>query len=341
MRKYLLLLLLLLTQSLWAGQIELLATSKKYQKLVDYYLSHKSDNFSQNEYLYISHALRKTGHFREDISFNIRFLNKFHQKKHKQLLKDIRESNTVDPEEYTEEHKLVYWIILTDYANILKKYDERKPVLEKDYKHFQVFSKIIVHLEFRESKVDKVNNLVNNHLEYLTKKVYNYVSSFFFQYVSWQREVFLKGLNSKTGLNVTNRGYCVGADAGIENYKWHFYVDGCLMFGSGGVQNSSDPTVSYQQSNVGAYGLKAGPGASVIVSSSKSRVGIKLPLIYTIQKFSSPNNGQFSIEETNPLSIMTNVYSRFQFGKWYFQTEFGKYIQRDEFFWGLGIGKEF
>ncbi len=325
---------------LWAGPVEQMVAGKRYAELSRYYLSNTKRNFTRKQLILISDALRRQRLFREDIRLNIQLMNKYYKKQHVRLLKDIKASNTIDPDDYPISQKIIYWIIISDYANILTKYEKRSPALEKDYRFFQIFSKMLVDMEFRESKVDKINNKVNNHLEYLTNKVYRFAGSYNLQYVSWQREAILTGPLRDTSLNVTNRGYCLGGDMGMENHLFHFYLDGCFLFGSGGVK-STDSSVEYQQSNVGAYGFKAGPGASLIVSSSKSRIGFKVPVIYTIQRYQNPNSTQFSIEEKSPFSFMTTLFSRFQFGKTYFQTEFGKYIQKEEIFWGLGIGREF
>lgn len=331
---------ILFSSYLWAGPVEKMVASKKYAELSRYYLKNTKKNFTRKQLIHISDALRKQRLFREDIKLNIQLMNRYYRKQHLRLLKDIKASNTIDPDDYPIGQKIIYWIIISDYANILTKYEKRSPALEKDYRFFQIFSKMLVDMEFRESKVDKINNQVNNHLEYLTNKVYRFTGSYNLQYVSWQREAILKGPLQDTTLNVTNRGYCLGGDMGMENHLFHFYVDGCFLFGSGGVK-STNTGVDYQQSNVGAFGFKAGPGASLIVSSSKSRIGVKIPFIYTIQRYQNPNSTQFSVEETSPFSFMTTLYSRFQFGKNYFQTEFGKYIQKEEIFWGLGFGREF
>ena len=98
---------------------------------------------------------------------------------------------------------------------------------------------------------------------------------------------------------------------------------------------------NYQQSNIPAYGVKAGPGASIIVSSSKSRIGIKLPMIYSVQELTTPIQTGFSVDQESSLAFMASLHSRWQFNKWYLQTELGKYITQEQTFWGLGIGKEF
>lgn len=324
-----------------AGVIEDNFKNKNYKAVADYYSSHRKGNFNKRQYIMISYALRKVGRFREDISHNVRFIKKYYPKQHIQLLKDVRESNSIDPDEYPKSLKIIYWILLDDYQNLLTSYQEKSPALDKDYRHFQIFSKLLEGLEFRESKVDKINTAALSHFAWLEDKIYHLTGSLFLNYVSWQREVLLKGGSREIDLQVTNRGYCAGGDVGWVNYRWHFYMDGCVLFGSGGVTNTEQPP-EYQQSNVRAFGIKGGPGASMIVSSSKSRIGIKLPLLYTIQSFQNPPTGSnLTIEETNPFSAMVSLYSRWQFTKWYLNTEMGKYVQTDDFFWGLGLGKQF
>jgi hypothetical protein len=326
-------------------RIKELYKNKDFDELADIYLNDILTPRPREDLILISSALRRTGHFREDIIVNLKILSKYYTDANRRLLTDVKHSNSVDPDEYPIGQKVLYWFILNDYANLIKKYSSKSDKLDKDQRRFQIISKLLSHLEFRESKVDKLTNIVNSHLQYLNDKIYHSSSSLYIQYVSWQREVNLNGSDGSTlGLNVTNRGYCAGGDIGTENYRWHFYLDGCFLYGSGGVKSKQDTSgggTSYQQSNVRAFGFKGGPGVSMIVSSSKSRIGIKLPVIYTIQRFNNPPNNAFTISETNPLSYMATLYSRFQFNKWYLQTEFGQYLRQQDIFWGLGIGHTF
>lgn len=341
MRSLLLILLITFSSTAFSKNLKLMVERQEYKKVVSYYNLNKKKDFTKHEYALISYSMRKLKMLRQDISLNVRQINRYFKAEHQKLLKETKASNTIDPDEYPKNLKITYWIILTDLGEILQKYKTRSKNFNKDYLYFQTFSKMLVDLEFRESKVDKINNKVNTHLEYIVNKIYKFSSSVSLQYVSWQRNATLNGPDGSTNLNVTNRGYCLGGDAGIENHLFHFYVDGCFLAGSGGVKNIDNPDVSYQQSNVKAMGLKFGPGASMIVSSSKSRIGVRLPIIYTIQRFTNPGDGFYAVEETSPLSFMGTLYSRFQFEKWYLQTEFGKYMQKEEIFWGLGIGKQF
>lgn len=342
MKILLLLLLILVSFQSWARSIESSFRDKDYRGVARSYLANKKYRYSEKEYIMISYALRKTGQFREDIFLNMRIIKSFYQSEHNKLLQEIRTGASTDPDEYSEKQKIYYWNIVNNYARFIQSVDKNSPQVEKDFKHFQYFVKMLEALEFREGKADKLISTVQSHLIYLTEKVYRFSSSIFFSYVSWQREVNLTGPES-ANLIVTNRGYCLGGDLGVENYRYHFYVDGCFLAGAGGI-NNKDSSPVYQQDNVPSYGFKAGPGASLIVSSSKSRIGFKLPIIYTIQKFGQPEpsgTDSYKVVQKNPLSIQASLYSRFNLDKWFIQTEFGQYLGNDEIFWGLGFGRQF
>ena len=204
-----------------------------------------------------------------------------------------------------------------------------------------MYSKILSELEFREGKVDKYNDTISAHRQYLVNKIFKFRTSLSLSYVSWQQEATLKHTNGEASLIITNKGFCAGGDAGYENYRYHFYVDGCLLYGSGGVKNNDQDLVeNYQQSNIPAVGFKGGPGASLIVSSSRSRIGVKLPMIYSVQELTTPKGSDYTVDQSSAFAIVGSLYSRWQFDSWYFQTEFGKYLTQEQTFWGFGIGKE-
>jgi hypothetical protein len=317
--------------------------AKDYSKISNLYQANMSKNYSRQELILISYSLRKLGFFRQDIKLNIQLVKKHYVSQHQKLLTSIKRGDTIDGDKYPEALKVLYWNLFTSYGEIIKGYNADSTLVEDDNKYFNLFSKILSELEFREGKVDKYNDAITAHRQYLTNKIYRFKSSWSVQYVSWQQDATLKNTTTgDAGLIITNRGYCAGGDVGVENYKFHFYIDGCVLYGSGGVKNNDQDLIeNYQQANVPAYGIKIGPGASIIVSSSKSRIGIRLPMLYSIQKLTTPTDPAYSVEQGPSTAFISSLYSRWQFNKWYFQTEFGKYIQQEQTFWGLGIGKEF
>jgi len=57
---------------------------------------------------------------------------------------------------------------------------------------------------------------------------------------------------------------------------------------------------------------------------------------YTLDR---PDQNKFPghrADEGNSLMGMASLYTRFPFGKWFFQTEFAKVIGKDLTLWGLG-----
>lgn len=335
-------LILQMSSSVFATSIKKYFKAKEWQKIVDIYQSNKKASFTEKEFGMISEALRNREQFREDISLNIRFIRIYFNSEHSKLMKEIRSGASTDSEQFSDALKHSYWSIINDLAQIIKGIKKKSPEVEKDFKQFQMFSKIMEALEFNEGKTDKLVSNVQSHMIYLEEKIYRFSGSLVFNYISWQSEVNLQGTETAK-LLVTNRGYCLGGDAGVENYRYHFFVDGCLLIGSGEI-NNKDAQPEYQQSNVPSYGLKAGPGASVIVSSSKSRIGLKIPFVYTIQNFEEPSptsGNNYTVKQKSPLTMQVSLYSRFNLNAWFIQTEIGQYIGNDEIFWGLGFGKSY
>lgn len=326
-----------------AGALEVAFKAKDYNKISETYRNNMQANYSREQLVMISYSLRKLGFFRQDIKLNIRLVKKHYGRQHNRLLAAIKRGDTIDGDDYPEALKVLYWNLFTSYGQILKGYDHDSSLVEKDNKYFTLFSKLLSELEFREGKVDKYNDTIIAHRQYLTNKIYHFKKSWSVQYVSWQQDATLKHATAGEGsLIITNKGLCAGGDMGYENYRWHFYVDGCFLYGSGGVKNNDQDLIdNYQQSNVPAYGFKGGPGASLIVSSSRSRIGLRIPMIYSVQKLTTPTDPGYSVDQGPAFAFIGSLYSRWQFDKWYFQTEFGKYIQQEQTFWGLGFGKEF
>lgn len=334
--------LILFSFSLAHGsEIEKAFRAKNYGQVASIYLSNSGETFKEKEYVMISYSLRRQGKFREDLRVTYSLVKKFYSKQHAGILNAIRTGESLDSNEIPEPLKIHYWNLFNNYASILKQYSSLSEELDKDQKNFNSFTKILSEVEFREGKVDKISDAVQAHIQYLHDKIYHWRISLSIQYVSWQQTATLIGPSDSTTLIITNRALCTGGDLGLENYLFHFYMDGCFLYGAGAVRQDSGAGQNYQQSNIPAYGVKVGPGASVIVSSSGSRIGIKIPFLYSVQQLTTPTTPGYSISDKAEFAAMTTLYSRWQFDKWYFQTEFGKYVKNEEAFWGIGFGRNF
>ncbi len=339
--KLILLLTLLFSAGAHASELAQAFSAKDFRKVEEIYKRNPDQSYTPKELVYISYSLRRLGFYRQDIKLNVRLINEKYKKLHRKIVSDVARGETIDSEGYPEALKVLYWNLLNDYGRIIKSYEKQSKLIDKDHKHYLMFSKILSELEFREGKVDRFNDKILAHLKHLEDKVYRFTRSLSFQYVSWQTEATLAGNAKDTGLVITNSGVCAGGEAGWENAFYHFYVDGCVIAGSGGVSADASSPVTYQQSSVPAYGAKLSPGASMIVSSSGSRIGVRLPIIYTHQTLQDPKSDNYNIEQNEPLAYVASLYSRWQFKTWYFQSEFGKYFQAEQTYWGLGLGKNF
>jgi hypothetical protein len=203
----------------------------------------------------------------------------------------------------------------------------------------QIAEEYIIRPEFQESKVEKVYDLIQNHFKNLEDKKYIGTFRLFIDYVSWQYNAVLKGPLGENDLVVTNKGICPGLNYSQENKFFTFFADACYLFTSGGV--SSDPSqVTYIQDNVLATGVKTSLGLGYFVSSSRSEIGFKLPIIYAIQNLENPPGG-YEVQEGSNLLTMIGVYSRWPIGSYFFQTEFSKYLTQDQLLWSLGFGYKF
>lgn len=336
------LLLILVSGSAFANDVIESFKKRDYAGVHQIYQDNPSRNYSRKELVMISYSLRKLGFYRQDVKLNVRIIKKEYNRYHKRLLKQIKDGDTIDSDSYPEALKVLYWNLMNAYGQIIMGYDTHSQLIKKDHEHYLMFAKILSELEFREGKVDKLNDKIMAHILTLQNKVYKFSSSWNLSYLSWQQESKLKGPGVNTNLIVTNKGLCLGGDMGYENSTYHWYVDGCAFYGSGGVSSdTSGGLVKYQQSNVPAYGLKFGPGASLIVSSSRARIGFKVPIVYNVQRLTNPSQSGFNIQSESAISVATSLYSRWQFDKWYFSTEFGKYVDREATIWSLSFGKQF
>jgi hypothetical protein len=290
-----------------------------------------------------SYCLSQVKMYREAVEIKINLIKKHYFEKHQLISKAIKNGESLDADSFPEELKLLYWKIFQNYSHLIKDVKKDFPELRKDFTHFSRFKNILGLLEFREGKVDKEGDEVVAHLKSLEDKVYKITKRVFVDYISWQRQVTLNMPSGQSALIITNKGVCSGGEIGYENSLYHFFADACVLYGSGGV-GSVNSNPNYQQSNVPAYGIKSSIGAGLFVSSNKTEIGFKIPMLYSVQSLTNPPQDKFpgyKVNEGTPYSLIASLYSRWPFGAWFFQTEFGKYIDQDSVLWSLGGGYKF
>jgi hypothetical protein len=270
----------------------------------------------------------------EDISFSM------YKQEHQHVLETIKDGNTLDPDSVSENLKLLYWKAFENYAMTIKEFDQDSPELRRNYIQFSFFKEILTSLEFRENKVDKESDEVLSHIKYLEDKVYRISKNLFIDYISWQRQINLTTPSGSSDLTISNKGFCSGGDVGYENKFFHYFTDACFLYGSGSAGSvNTNPT--YQQGNIPAYGMKVSLAAGYFVSAHKTEIGLKIPMLYSLQQLTNPSQPGYQVNQGSPFSMMASLYSRWPFGAWFFQTEFGKYFDQDATIWSLGGGYKF
>src|SRR4051812_43028886 len=131
MKWCLILLLIPVFASAQSERIKELYKNKDFDEIADIYLNDILTPRPREDLILISSALRRTGHFREDITVNLKILSKHYTDANRRLLTDVKESNSVDPDEYPIGQKVLYWFILNDYAALIKDYSSRSEKLDK------------------------------------------------------------------------------------------------------------------------------------------------------------------------------------------------------------------
>lgn len=340
--KILILLMLFFSQSVFASKVEELFKEKKYQEVASLFQDSRFNSLSAKDMILVSYSLRALGRYRDNTRLIVSMIKKLYSKEHSEIYKKIQNKVTLDAADYPKPLLFLYWNMYNDYAYIIKSYTKSNSQLNKDKSHFQYFRNILSELEFREGKVEKTNDQVTSHLQYLKDIEYNFSSSLQVQYISWQYSATItrNSTGRKTDLIVTNQGTCLGGDIGVESGFYQYSLEGCFLTGSGGVTSYGTSEVTYKQ-NLTAYGIKIGPSAYKIVSSSKSRIGISLPILFTSQKMTQPEDTDYVVNQESLINFVPTLNARWQFDKWYLKTEFGQYFGKKETLWALGVGRQF
>ena len=264
-----------------------------------------------------------------------------HSAESRKLQKLIKNAETVDPDDFSQEFKKLNFKIYGLVAKILQKIDSPVPETNKNRQIFLSLRENLSQLEYKESNVEKVYDLIQNHFKNLEEKIFKGHWRLFIDYVSWQNKAVLTDSGSEYDLIITNKGICPGINYARENKNFSFSVDACFMLASGEVKALDPTALTYSQSNVHAVGLKGSLGIGHFVSSTKSEIGLKIPVIFVSQLLQDPPNSGATISEGSEFIPMAGIYSRWPLGKFFVQTEFSKFLSQDHILWALGAGYGF
>ena len=163
-------------------------------------------------------------------------------------------------------------------------------------------------------------------------------SDVFVDTMSWQQEGRIKTTTASSKFILTNKAVCAGGSLSWETQVLRTFIDGCFLYGQGNA-GSEKSTITYDQSDISLYGVKASLGGGLIVSSAKAEVGLKIPVMFVGQNYTKPSST--SLTEPSPFLLMGSLYSRWPFQQWFVQTEFSKIVGNDLTLFSLGAGYKF
>ena len=326
--------------SQFSDQIRNFHQAKNYAALTSLYEKNRNLPLENDlEAFYITEAYLKIQKIRRAISLNEKALLSLHADEESKL-NEAMKNTTVSPGAFSKNFKHNYYTLFLLYSSLFTKSGKLKLILKKDLERFELIKQKLEVLTFQSAIVSKRSEKVSNWLKQLELKIYKFRFRAFLDYLSWQTEATLKGPTGSYPLVATNVGLSPGLGVSYENSFYAFSLDANLIYGTAGVSTlQGGPT--YQQSDVPAFGSRLAFGTGLIVSATRSEVGLRASLFYIKQSLSTPSTAGYSVEQSKELSETLSLYSRWLFNPFFLQTEFGRYLNRPATVWSIGFGSFF
>lgn len=230
------------------------------------------------------------------------------------------------------------WLHFQSLGEEILKSEEVNQSLKEKHEEFTSERKKLETMAFKEDEADRLDTKVDEHLKTLSEKKYLKGYEVAVSYFSFQLLTDFKNAGGASKIIVTNNVFCIGGAYGTSNKNFHYWVDGCAFYGKGNA-GSVENKITFEQDNLDTYGTRISPAVGFFVSSLRSELGFKLPLLYTHQKITEPANA--SLKASSSVQALASFYYRFPVNQWFFQMEFGKFLSQDTTLWGFGGGLSF
>ena len=252
----------------------------------------------------------------------------------------VREGKGLDAQEFSDSYKKLLFNIYLGYNSKIAQAKSSEAVAKKDEDVVKFFKSALEKMEYRETEVDQASEELKAHYVYLEASKYRLRKKAFVDFVSWQTQATLSGPFENTALLANNLGYQAGFGFNFENSYWSFGTELAGLIGYGGVSSVAG-LIDYQQSSVPAFGGRFSLSGARVVSSSGSLLGIRAAAQYFKQTLSTPSTAGYSIQQDKALSFTTTIFTQWRYDRYYFETEFGRYIARPSTIWSMGVGMLF
>jgi len=288
----------------------------------------------------IGFARAQTATLEKSLVEQVKEFNKSFPIELKKLKIAVREGSGLNSNEFTDDYKKLLFDIYLGYNSKIAKSKSNEEIAKKDEDAIRFLKSVLEKLEYRETEVDQASEELKAHYVYLEAKKYRLKKKAFLDFVSWQTQATLSGPFEKTALLANNLGYQAGFGFNLENSFWSFGTELAGLFGSGGI-SSITGLIDYQQSSVPVFGGRISLSGAWVVSSSGSLLGIRTSAQYFKQTLTTPSTAGYSIQQDKALSFTATLFTQWRYDRYYFETEFGRYIARPSTIWSMGLGMLF
>ncbi|MCM2348370.1 MAG: hypothetical protein NDI69_00020 [Bacteriovoracaceae bacterium] len=255
-----------------------------------------------------------------------------YNEEHQKILNEVEEEE-LDPEDYSLELKELYFQTYQTEANLFLKNDQ----FEQSTTQLQ---SILEAFEYKEDEVSKISEKIEAHQKELQQKKFQKNYSLEINYLSWQREIDIKSPTIKNKIIVTNQATCLGGGLHFSNAYYVYGVEGCLLTGTGDTKEKKSPP-KYKESDIPLWGIKTSLNAGMIVSTAGAQLGVKLPLLYSIQNLKNPPDNTFKLKEDHKILFFPTLYTRLPLGTFFIQSEIGPFLDQSNTLYSIGAGFTF
>ncbi len=343
--------ILLMSFQVWSQKyldhLNRLRAAKKYDAIVNIYKKNQKAVAYRTSPKVIEitlEALEATQQHLLAYRLRLNLISHKHRPQQRALISQIKSKRSVSPSNYSDDLKSLYF---GAYQNLAQHLQTVAPSndREKIVNTFNSLKKILEALEYEEDQVESIKEGVDGSFKKQQGQAYKFSKSVFLKQNSWQNKAIFQVAGVDSEILITNMGSCIGGSIGYQNDNYHFFADGCFIFGKGNVQAQNE--LVYQQSNVPFNAYQFALGASLIVSSSLAEFGVKVPVYFISQELTTPPDsdpecvGGCKIEPPDKSLISISLYGKWPFDQFYFLTEYGRNIKSDLIVWSLGLGYNF
>lgn len=319
-------------------QIERLYRAKRYADVIKLHAGNPAIAMeSERTGKIVAASYERTRGYRKAYEVNSQLLRKFYARENRQFA-DEQRNNSVQPARYPAGFKNLYYSLYYDQSQLAFTSTSLKDLPPNWARTFESTRQKLELLEIQPAQVSERSEKVAAHLKYLEQKTFQWKFRVFLDYVSWQTEATLVGPSGGYSLLATNQGLSPGAGVSYQNGFYVFTSDLNLVYGSAGVSTLQGGPV-YNQADVPAYGARLAVAGGLIVSASKAELGLRLSFWYISQDLTTPSVAGYSVEQSKKLSQTLSIYSRWHFGGYFLQTDFGRYLGRPATAWAIGFGR--